>query len=147
MLERISQIPTGEVAATDSHADAAAYQELLAFITQLLRDIGTGLWRLRQKMYVPNSNQPLEEMRRAVRHFESVWDVLVEAGLEIRDHTGEVVPEGGVYALKAIAYEPTPNIKREMVIETVKPTIYFKKQLLQMGEVVIGTPESSGDES
>jgi hypothetical protein len=120
--------------------EAASYQELMSFLINLLADVGTGLWRLRQKMVEPGTEQPLDEMRRAFRHLESTWDVLLQAGVEILDHTGEPVPEGGIYALKAIAYEKTPGINREQVVETVKPSIYFRKQMIQMGEVVIGTP-------
>ena len=99
--------------------NGSAEKEHLRF----LADVGTGLWRLRQKMVQPGTNQPLDEMRRAYRHLESVWDALTEAGVHIRDHTGEPFPEGGIYALKAIAFQPTPGILRETVMETIKPTI------------------------
>ena len=107
---------------------------------RLLADVGTGLWRLRHRMVQPGTDQPLDEMRRAYRHFTSVWDALAEAGLSIRDHTREPVPEGGIYALRVIAFQPTPGLARETVIETIKPTIYYRDQLLQMGEVLVGTP-------
>jgi hypothetical protein len=106
-----------------------------------LADVATGLWRLRGKMLEPGTDRPRDEMRRAYRFLDSVWDTLTQAGVEIRDHTDEMVPEGGIYALKAIAYQPTPGIIREKVIETIKPSVYFKNQLIQMGEVIIGTPE------
>jgi hypothetical protein len=122
--------------------DGDPHGELLLFVVNLLSNVGTGLWRLRNKMVQPGTAEPLEEMRRAFRHLQSTWDVLEEAGVEILDHTGEMVPEGGVYSLKALAYQPTPGINRERVIETIKPTIYFKDQLIQMGEVIIGTPET-----
>jgi hypothetical protein len=84
-------------------------------------------------------------MRRAYRHLESTWDALAQAGVQIRDHTGEPVPEGGIYALKTIAFQPTPGLSRETAIETIKPTIYYKDQMIQMGEVIIGTPEQPGN--
>jgi hypothetical protein len=118
--------------------EEAAQREHFRF----LADVGTGLWRLRQKMVQPGTDRPLEEMRRAFRHLESVWDALTQAGMEIRDHTGEPVPEGGVYALKTVAFQPTPGISREKVIETIKPSIYYKDQMIQMGEVIVGTPET-----
>jgi len=120
--------------------ETAQYQELMSFMINLLSQVGTGLWRLRQKMVKAGSDEPLDEMRRAFRHLESTWDALVQAGVEIQDHTGQTVPEGGVYALKAIAYEATPGLDREQVIETVKPSIYFRSQRIQMGEVIVGTP-------
>jgi hypothetical protein len=107
----------------------------------LLADIGTGLWRLRQRMVDESSGRPLDAMRKAYRHFESVWDALTQAGVEVHDHTGEAVPEGGVYALKTVAFQPTPGLSREKVIDTIKPSVYYRGELIQMGEVIVGTPE------
>jgi len=42
--------------------------------------------------------------------------------------------------LKVVTTQPTPGITKESVIETIKPTIYWQKQIIQMGEVVIATP-------
>jgi len=51
----------------------------------------------------------VEDMRRPYRHVESMWDTLTQEGVDIHDHTGEVVPEGGVYGLKVLACQPTPR--------------------------------------
>jgi hypothetical protein len=105
----------------------------------LLADACTGLWRLRQRMLQPGTDRPLEEMRRAYRHLESTWDTLAEAGVEIIDHTGTPFDIG--LALKVIAYQPTPEISSDCVLETIKPTIYFQRERLQMGEVIVATPQ------
>jgi len=107
---------------------------------KLLADVGTGLWRLKQKMIRPGTDQPLDEMRRAYRHLESVWDALSQAGTEIQDHTESPFDPG--MAIKVIAYQPTPGLNREKVIETIKPTIYHKGKAIQMGEVIVGRPET-----
>jgi len=44
-------------------------------------------------------------------------------------------------SLKVISFQPTPGLGRERVIETIKPTIYFKGKAIQMGEVIVGRPE------
>ena len=105
----------------------------------LLADIGTGLWRLRQRMVKPGTNQPLAEMQRPFRHLESVWDALVQAGAEIHDHTDKLFDPG--MSLKVVSFQPMPGLERERVIETIKPTIYFKGKPMQMGEVIVGRPE------
>jgi hypothetical protein len=110
---------------------------------RFLADVGTGLWRLRQKMVDPSTNRPLEEMRRAFRHLESVWDALTQAGVEILDHTGDPYDSG--LSIKVIAFQPTAGMVREKVVETIKPTVYFKGQPIQMGEVIVATPESVGN--
>ncbi len=104
-------------------------------------DVCTGLWRLRQKMLQMGTDRPLEEMRRAYRHLQSVWDALIQAGFEIQEHTGKLFDSG--LSLKVIAFQPTPGIGREKVIETIKPSIYYKNESIQMGEVIVGTPEKT----
>jgi hypothetical protein len=107
----------------------------------MLPDLCTGLWRLRRRMIDPETDRPLEEMRKPFRHLESVWDTLADAGVDIRDHTNEPVPEYGSLGLSVLAYQPMPGFERERVIETVKPSVYVGGRLLQMGQVIVGTPE------
>jgi hypothetical protein len=109
-----------------------------------LSDLGTSLWRIKDRMIDRETGMPAEGNRRTFRHLQSAWDVLAQVGVRILDHTNEIVPEGGIYSLKAVAYEPTSGLLRETVIETVKPTIYFQDRMIQMGEVIIGTPVTSG---
>ncbi|MBW2559148.1 MAG: hypothetical protein JRD69_10020 [Deltaproteobacteria bacterium] len=110
---------------------------------RFLADVGTSLWRLRQKMLHPGTDRPLEEMRRAYRHLESMWDAFTQANIEIQDHTNELFDSG--MSLKAITFQPMAGIAREMVIETIKPSIYFKDKAIQIGEVIVGTPETPKD--
>jgi hypothetical protein len=90
-------------------------------------------------MVEPGTDRPLEEMRRAFRHLESLTDVVRGAGLEIQDHTG--APYHAGMALQVLAFQPTPGVQRERVGETVKPTIYHNGTMIQMGEVIVATPE------
>ena len=105
---------------------------------EMLAEVATGLWRLRQRMVDPDSGRPLEEMRRAFRHLESVWDALAAAGVEVQDHTGMAFHTG--LALDVLAFQPTAGVERERVIETIKPSVYFKGRAIQMGQVIVGTP-------
>lgn len=109
----------------------------------ILADVGTGLWRLQQAMLQPGTEQPLEEMRRAYRHLQSTLDALDRANIQIQDHTGELVPEGGGLKLKILAYQPLAEITHKQVMETIKPTIYYKDQMIQMGEVIVSVPEET----
>jgi len=106
----------------------------------LLAEVGTGLWRLKQKMTKPGTDQPLDDMRRAYRHLESVWDALSQAGTEIQDHTDSPFDPG--MSIKVIAFQPSAGLAREKVIETIKPTIYHRGRIIQMGEVIVGRPET-----
>jgi hypothetical protein len=108
-----------------------------------LGELGTHLLRLRHKLVDRQTKQPVEETRRIYRHLESAWDTLAQAGVEIRDHTGEPFPENGVSSLKTLAFQPTAGIDRETVVETVRPTVYFRDKIIQIGEVVVAVPEKA----
>jgi hypothetical protein len=40
-----------------------------------------------------------------------------------------------------LAHQPTGGIGREEVVETVKPSVYLRGVMIQMGDVVVGVPE------
>ncbi|HUP65883.1 MAG TPA: hypothetical protein VM557_11455 [Thermoanaerobaculia bacterium] len=104
----------------------------------IVTGVATSLWRLRQKMVEPGTDRPLEEMRRAFRHLQSAWDALADSGVEIQDHTGAAFDIG--QSLHVIAFQPTPGLHGEQVIETIKPSVYYGGRMVQMGEVIVGTP-------
>jgi hypothetical protein len=113
-----------------------------------LADVATGLWRMRRNMVPAGSPRlmearPIEEMRKPFRWLVSVWDALKENGIEIQDHTGDLYDSGQL--LKAPAFEPVPGLKEETVIDTIKPSIYLDGKMIQMGEVVVGTPETQDE--
>lgn len=111
--------------------------------TEIWAEICTNVWRLRLKMLEPGTEKPLEEMGRAYRHLESILDALDRAKLQIQDHTGELVPEGGGLKLKILTYQPQAGITHQQVQETIKPTIYYRGQMIQMGEVIVSIPEKT----
>jgi hypothetical protein len=114
---------------------------------RFLGEVATNIWRLRQKMLDGATRQPLEPTRRLYRHVESIWDAFGEQGIEICDHTGQVVPQGGVYGLRILACQPTAGIGREVVLETIKPTVRLRQQVIQMGEVILAVPENTQNET
>jgi hypothetical protein len=137
LMQKISATSLPECAAVTASEDADFSKERMHF----LAEVGTGLWRLRQRMVQPGTVRPLEEMRRAFRHLESTWDVITQAGVEIQDHTGALYDSG--MSLKVIAFQPTQGIGREKILETIKPTIYYKGHPIQMGEVIVATIENN----
>jgi hypothetical protein len=138
-FERLAQVLGRNGKMTPYQAKQESEEQRMRF----LADIGTGLWRLRQKMVKSGTDQPLEEMRRAYRHLESTWDALIQGGIEIQDHTGERFDSG--MSLQAIAFQPVAGFGYEKVIETIKPTVYYKGRVIQMGEVIVGTPEGHAE--
>ena len=102
--------------------------------------IATDAWRAKTRMVDPTSGEVKEEMKRVYRHVEGILEALVTLGIEVKDHTGDTFDYG--LPLKVVTTQPTAGITRETVIETIKPTILWEKQMIQMGEVVIATPIS-----
>jgi hypothetical protein len=111
---------------------------------QFLAQLGTQLWRLKQNMVAPGTDEPLEEMRRAWRHLESLWELVAEMDVEIRDHTG--LPYQAGMTVAVVAFQPTEGVTHEQIVETIRPTIYYKKQILQVGEVVVASPPAAAGE-
>jgi hypothetical protein len=101
---------------------------------QSVADIATSIWRLRGRL----AAQP-DGMRSVARHAESAWDALAQAGVEIRDHVNDPFDPG--LALTVVAYQPTPGIDRDRVVEAIRPSIYLNDRPIQTAEVIVGTPE------
>ncbi len=89
-------------------------------------------------MVRPGTDEPLPEVAKLFRHLDSTWDVVVQAGVQIQHHTGARFESG--LGLSVLAYQPTPDLAHETVVETIKPSVYYQGRLIQMGEVIVGTP-------
>ena len=107
-------------------------------LIKLLADIATNLWRARNRINAEELDNIPEHVRKAARHYEASWDLLINAGFEVCDHTNE--PYAGGSDLKVVAFQPMPGYGTETVAETIKPTIYFKNQKIQKGEVIVAMP-------
>ena len=102
-------------------------------------DVGTLVWRIQQRLAaIGELPKPLEKLFRDV---EWARDALAQTGIEIQNHTGGDY-DGGM-ALRVIASERVAGLARRQVIETLKPTIYYRDRIIQMGEVIVGIPEGS----
>ena len=100
-------------------------------------DLANGWFRIWIKTLQPGTDRPTEPMRRIFPFLESMRDTLEQLGLEIIDHTGKEIPEG--LELEVLGYQVRAGLKRDRVIETVRPTVYFRDQMIQMGRVYAET--------
>lgn len=122
-----------------------ALQKRLKF----LAEVATGLWRMRRCMVAPGPGRlldasPLETMRKPFRWLVSAWDALKENGVEIQDHTGDPDIPG---QLLNRHFELAPDFKQSTIVDTIKPTVYLDGRIIQVGEVIIGTPASADSEA
>ncbi len=110
-----------------------------AELAKLFRTAGTAVWKMEQRMLDSESKEPRDEFRKVWRHVEAIKDALADIGVDIVDWTGKRYDEG--MSLKVIAEEERPGTKQSDIIETLLPTIRFRKQIqLQQGEVIVGRP-------
>ena len=111
-------------------------------LVKLFRTAGTSVWRLAGRMLDEETKEPKEEYRRFWRHVETIRDALTSVGVDVIDWTGKRYDEG--MSLKVVSEEERPGTKEPEIIETLLPTIRFRKQIqLQQGEVVVSRPTAN----
>ena len=113
--------------------------------TKSVAAVATNAWKLRARLVDGKSGEPRddlkkEDIRKLARHVEAIFESLSQIELEVKDRTGEPFDYG--LPEKVITTQPQPGLKKEQIIETLRPSIYWNKQLVQQGEVVIATPAS-----
>jgi cyanophycinase-like exopeptidase len=103
-----------------------------------LVSIATNAWRAKTKMVDAATGEIREDMKRVGRHIEAIYRNLAEAGIVIRDHTGDAYDEG--QPMRVVASKPTQTLDKKRVSETLLPSIFWNNRLIQNGEVEIATP-------
>jgi hypothetical protein len=132
--EIVKNLKLTETPSVNSQVDPIVNKEFLA-------EVSVGAWRLKKKMTDTKTKEPLSEMSKAYRHLESVLLTLKKEGIEIQDHDGDDFDPG--QSLKVLAYQPLPNITKEYVYDTIKPSVYLKEERILMGEVIVATYQKS----
>jgi hypothetical protein len=100
--------------------------------------IATHVWRAKSKLIDPASGQPREESRRIYRHIESTLDALAQMGVVIQDQLNEPYDPG--LPVNVLTFQPMPGLSRDTIVEVVRPTVIWQERVLQIGEVIVGTP-------
>ena len=107
----------------------------------LIVDLANVAWALQRKSCDPVTNERKEEFRPIARHIDQLSEYLEEFGVKIQNHTNEPFDSG--QSLEVIAFQPTAGISRDVVVETIRPTVYLKGIRIQIGQVVVATPEQT----
>jgi hypothetical protein len=110
--------------------------------------LGTKLWRVDKRVeQVANRDESLE-IERLARRFEELREAILQGvDIEIHDYTGQRYDVG--LTVGVLTYQPTADITTgdEVIIETVKPTMYHHGSLISPGEVVVGVPLVEGEKA
>jgi len=127
-----------DAACVDPKASVQKIEDVPKSVIQALSIIATHAWRAKNKMLHSENGEVRDEMKRVYRHVEALFDSLTQIGIEVRDMRGHPYDSG--MALKVVSFEPTQGLSTEKVTETIKPTITWRGRLVQMGEIIVGTP-------
>jgi hypothetical protein len=135
--------PAEWVAAVLAEADAA---EALAEQARTPRGAGTdallgaavGIWRALRKLDRHSGTLSAADLRQVRRQVQASRQALADDGLEIQEHDG--LPFDSGQSLEALVFQDEPGLDREIVLETVRPTVYFRGERIQMGQVIVGRP-------
>lgn len=103
-----------------------------------IADIATHVWKARSRMVDPASGEVRGEMKRVHGDIERIDRCLAELGVVVEDHTGKPFDYGLPW--KVVATKPLPGLCKEIVTETLRPTIKWNEMIIQNAEVEIGTP-------
>lgn len=102
--------------------------------------VATTLWKVRSRVERERGEQSFEVPKWLQRQLEASSDELEALGVELKDHTGEKYVAG--LALGVMAFQPRAGITFDVIVETIKPSVYLKGALIQPGEVIVATPET-----
>jgi hypothetical protein len=100
-----------------------------------LAEAATNLWRAQRKL---SSSEANTQSRQAGRYLRTCREALTDAGLVVQDHEGDAFHAGR--SLEVLVFEEDPKLTVETVLETVRPSIYYRDRRIQMGQVIVGRP-------
>ena len=103
-------------------------------------EVAVHAWRAERRMKDRLTDEVTTEHKATYRSITGILDSLKGIGLELRDREGEPYDYG--LPEKVVAAEKRTGISREMVAETIRPSLFLNGQLLRAGEIVIAVPES-----
>ena len=107
-------------------------------IIKAFATIATNAWRAKIKMVDSGTGETKEEMKRVYRHIEAIVEALKQIDVKTIDPVGLAYDSG--MALKVVTFESTPGLSSEEIKETIRPSVAWQGQLIQIGEVIVGTP-------
>jgi len=119
---------TPSAAATETSAVSGPAPELGSAFAEL----STHVWRARNRI----GDAPPDVLRRAMRHLDAATETLRQLDVTTKDWLNEPYDPG--LPLKVIAFQPSPGLVRDTVIEVVRPAVFWQNRLVQSGEVVVG---------
>ncbi len=105
---------------------------------ELSYDMAFRVWQIKKAMIQENQKSEDREKKRSWKQLNRLINEMERSGIVIQDKTGDLYDSG--MSVKVIASEPSMNISREIILETVSPTILYNGNIARFGEIVVGIP-------
>jgi len=107
----------------------------------LVSSLAIEMWRLEKRIEIAKASLSKELVasdHAILDQVQRMKDVFKKQDIEVHEHTGISYNDG--LSLKVLHVEEMDSIPKGkmQVIETVKPSIYFKGQVVFHGEVIVG---------
>jgi hypothetical protein len=114
--------------------------------TGFIVELCTRLWRADKRLQEITAHEASPDLQPLGRRFAELKDVLHAEHIEWHDYSGQQYDPG--LAPRVLTLQPTAGLTegREIVLETVKPTVYRQGKLLAPGEIIVGVPIPPGDQ-
>jgi len=100
----------------------------------LISSLAIELWRLEKR--IDKAKNTIDNS--ITDQFQRIKDVLAKQDIEVCEHTGNEYNDG--MSIKVLHVDEVDNMPpgKMKIIETVKPSVYYKGQVISHGEVIVG---------
>ncbi|MGI5379677.1 hypothetical protein ACQEV2_36560 [Streptomyces sp. CA-251387] len=132
----LAEVEAAEAGAAEALAERARTPEGAG--TDALLGAAVGIWRALRKLDQGTGPLSAADLRQVRRQVHASRQALADDGLEIQEHDG--MPFDSGQSLEALVFQDDPGLDREIVLETVRPSVYFRGERIQMGQVIVGRP-------
>jgi hypothetical protein len=119
-------------------------EEINQALLQIVAEAALDLWKIQQRLESLKGKLDDNHYLLLKRPVESALLRLNDAEIEIKDRTGDLYDYGMDELV--LATEERSGSNRDVVAETIKPTVFYKKTIISRGEIIVGTPVKVNDE-
>ena len=122
---------------SQTHSDLSECEML----KNALIDVAGQVWRFKSRLGVLEKSIEARQWKGLDSVVRSILSCFLQAGLELKDHTGEVICGGESWTI--VSWETMEGIETAKVVETIRPTLYYKNELIQPAEIIAGKPAAA----
>ncbi len=107
-----------------------------------LSEMAVNLWLCKKRLIAAIGNDNNSAEKKYLRPIDNALENLESLGIIIKDFLGNRFVHG--MAVNIVSSVPSSSVKEETIVETLKPTIYYRDRLFQIGDVIIEVPSGAG---